>query len=88
MMTKKIMIGGFLGAAVLFSTMSFANYGPRGWQGHSPMQQNYHQHPDAMAGRYYPPGPGQRVIVINRGHYNPYYGRFRHRPFFEFHFGR
>lgn len=87
MTIKKIMIGSILGAAALFSTMSFANYGPRGGPGYSPMNHNYHQHPNAMGGRYYP-APHQRVIVINRGYNNPYYGMHRHRPFFEFYFGR
>ena len=93
MTTKKIILGGIFGAAALFSTMSFANYGPGpgygAWPRHAPMQQqNYHQHPNAMGGRYYPFAPRQRVIIVNRGPYYPHYGMHRHRPLFEFHFGR
>ena len=88
MITKKLIIAGLVVTASLFSTLSFANYNPRAWPGHLQRNQNYHQHPNMMAGRYYPQAPRQRIIVINRGYNNPYYGMYRHRPLFEFYFGK
>ena len=85
MRTKKILISSIVSVAALFSTMSFANHGP---MGHTPMNPAYHQHPNRMRGHYYPNMHHGRIIVINRGYYNPYYARLRHRPIFEFHFGR